>query len=140
MISPLENGGKDIGASVVSSVGMGVGVGVGLGVGVGVAVGFGVGVAVGFGVGVVVGLGVGVGVVLAVQCAYSVWFVAVVTLVLLVTFVPPLADVYQPSKVYSVRVGVGKSPYVESYVTFDVNVETDPPLALNVTVIRLAVQ
>ena len=47
---------------------------------------------------------------------------------------PPLADVYQPSKPYPVRVGVGKSSYVESYVTLLVEVETDPPFALNVTV------
>ena len=61
-----------------------------------------------------------------------------------VTCVPPLASVNQPSNLYvypaSVRVDVGKSPYVESYVTvFDVG-DTLPPFASNATVYSFAVQ
>ena len=56
-----------------------------------------------------------------------------------VIFSPPDADVYHPSNVYPVLVEVGKSPYLELYVTVLLVVETFPPLALNVTVYVLAV-
>ena len=56
------------------------------------------------------------------------------TLVVDSTFVPPLDAVYQPLNVHPVRVGVGNVPYVESYVTLLLAVDTLPPFALNVTV------
>ena len=44
----------------------------------------------------------------AVHCAYNVRVDEVVTVLLAVTFVPPLLDVYQPANVYPVRVAVGR--------------------------------
>ena len=78
--------------------------------------------------------------VILVQCAYSVWFDAVVTFVDDVTLLPPLAVVYQPLNVYPVRVGFGIVPYVESYFALMLDDEIDPPLAFSVTVYVLGVQ
>ena len=49
--------------------------------------------------------------VIAVHCAYRVWFSAVVTVVSAVTCSPPESSVNQPSKMYPVLVIVGNSPY-----------------------------
>ena len=58
---------------------------------------------------------------------------------LLVTFEPPLADVYQPSNAYPARVGAGNVPYVELYVTFPLADDTVPPLPSNETIITTSV-
>ena len=55
----------------------------------------------------------------------------IVTGVVAVIRVPPLADVYHPANVYPVLVGSGSGPYFEPFVTvFSVWV-TDPPFASN---------
>ena len=70
----------------------------------------------------------------AVHCAYRVCAEVIDTFVDPEIAVPPLAEVNHPLNVYPVRVGVGKSPYVESYVTLLLAGVTLPLFALNVTV------
>ena len=70
-----------------------------------------------------------------VHCAYSVWLEALLTTVDVATWVPPLASVNQPSKVYPVRLVVASAPYVESSVTcLLIGTGELPPLASKVTI------
>ena len=70
------------------------------------------------------------------HCAYTLCAVEVVTTVLSVTCVPPVAAVYQPKKSHPVFVGVGRLPlfpYVLSkYIILLFSVVV-PPLGSNVT-------
>jgi hypothetical protein len=76
----------------------------------------------------------------AVQCAYSLWFDAVVTFVEDVIFVPPVAAVYHPLNVYPAFVGVGSMPYALPYVTSMLVTSILPPFGLKLTVYVRGVQ
>ena len=69
---------------------------------------------------------------------YVTLFVGLVVVPISLIFVPPLAAVYQPSKLYPVRVGVGKVTVVAPSYVEEVGV-TDPPLGFHVIVQGLTV-
>jgi len=68
---------------------------------------------------------------IASHCAFNVISVDVFTVVVLSTLFEPL---YHPLKVYPVLVGVGNSPYVSSFLTVLLAVDTVPPSASKFTV------
>ena len=77
--------------------------------------------------------------VFAIHCAYSVVSFVIFTVESFVICVPPVVAVNQPLNVYPSLVGVGKSPYVKSYVTFLFDVVVFPPFVSNVTLYVFAV-
>ena len=64
--------------------------------------------------------------------------VLLLNVVLVVIFVPPLEDVYQPLNVFPVLVAVGNVPIELPLVMVFDDVEQLPPFALNVIVMFVA--